>query len=803
MAAHLEILQSYLRWEPRITAAEPSLARAFIGLPTKIEPSAPRSHAATPEAYEATQNKRLRENFSEYFLRRHPRWAQEDVKVGCKLLFEAAAGGLIGLYTTLIEATPLRIDFIDRRPRINFDAALQWPLMLDHVDEESIVAFSFVKAGNSADAIGALDDWKLTATIGDDELDRLLEQGIADLHVHIGGIRSASLLWHAVGLGITPLSRIRRYRPASITEIEDDSRRDSLERECARIVCATSGSDPHLANLYALRATRPNARAHAPRDAQDAAALLERERSEERLMLARAFAELAHAAEGEQTPASARLEASLDHYLHAKASFLRALRQPSETNPGLGVFRNYFRGVRQLWGDGRPPPARFGYSPRLQSTAFAEYGMHVAQSAHARQVELRLAPLGAPIQYHRFVQAWERMEDALQLGDYQIRFAIHFKRSADRLKARGEAAHITLAREIDREAAQLHSFLTDERFEKTSKRIARIDLAGQERDASPLVSAFALRLLRGEADAIDALDAEDIDPNVHRYWLLLKKRGHHIADPKRLGLTCHAGEDFAHPLEGLFGMHMALTRLGMRAGDTIGHGLAAGVDIKDWNLHHTPRRYQPVGLIFDALLWLEGLVETGRLKMGAAARQQLSGFLNARFKDFFGGERPADAPRILALRAGPTPSRTAEPSDPIAKLHARECWDKKTIKAREAAEFLPAFFADITQTLQQAQKLVLDDLKGAGVALELNPSSNLRVSGSRGVAQAPFMNLIERARVDASLNTDDPGTFGTRIENEYAIVAAALQKRGMRRSAINKKLEEIRETALRDLYWPT
>lgn len=72
---------------------------------------------------------------------------------------------------------------------------------------------------------------------------------------------------------------------------------------------------------------------------------------------------------------------------------------------------------------------------------------------------------------------------------------------------------------------------------------------------------------------------------------------------RNLGLTYHAGEDFRHMLTGLRHIDEAIEHFQMRAGDRIGHGMVLGIDIKKWSLRNRV-------IILPRIEYLENLLWT-------------------------------------------------------------------------------------------------------------------------------------------------------------------------------------------------
>ena len=104
-----------------------------------------------------------------------------------------------------------------------------------------------------------------------------------------------------------------------------------------------------------------------------------------------------------------------------------------------------------------------------------------------------------------------------------------------------------------------------------------------------------------------------------------------------------------------------------------------------------------------------------------------------------------------------------------------------------------------------------EEIVKRGIAIEMNPSSNVSISVLSGYEEHPIKalfnmglthkeeELINCPQMNVSINTDDKGVFMTRLENEYALLASALEKErneDVRRSIkefIYQWLDHIRE----------
>ena len=94
----------------------------------------------------------------------------------------------------------------------------------------------------------------------------------------------------------------------------------------------------------------------------------------------------------------------------------------------------------------------------------------------------------------------------------------------------------------------------------------------------------------------------------------------------------------------------------------------------------------------------------------------------------------------------------------------------------------------IIDCIKEVQRCMQDDVRKKGIAIECNPSSNVLISNFNRYDKHPILNFynlgltIDEDKADeypqmfVSINTDDQGVFDTLIENEFALMAIALEK---------------------------
>ena len=99
---------------------------------------------------------------------------------------------------------------------------------------------------------------------------------------------------------------------------------------------------------------------------------------------------------------------------------------------------------------------------------------------------------------------------------------------------------------------------------------------------------------------------------------------------------------------------------------------------------------------------------------------------------------------------------------------------------------------------------MLDRIKRQRIVVEMNPASNLRISGATQLRHSPAVTLVRQSREDllACINTDNPGVFGSRIENEYALLLQGLVEADVPQGEARDLLERARSVGMDLVYWP-
>lgn len=729
----------------------------------------------------------------------------EDASAFADTLFDGHHHGTGIAYWLRLILSQLRIAvaFEGTEPVVTLDSLRGWLVAIEKIDPDSLAAFAIWSAHSTNDSISDDARWSTTLRITDLDFSRFVRQGLTDLHVHLGAGRSATARWQSLLCGDIRPQQLRWFSTSHRDAFWHDLVADVIEA----FLCHEDASRPRLragslllCPLLRLLPPRPN----------DEPRKLSGNLARERRMLIRAFSELAR---DDANAERHRLETSLDLYIAAKSRCFRELRQSINSDPGLASFRRYFAKGKVRW----HARDRGGdqVSPRSEMREYSDWLNFICQSASLRTVELRMAPLARPEHYHRFFSLWERIEKSLGFAGRSVdaRFAIHFKRSLDgyqsKARARGKLPLHLFLEELDQDSAALQEF----RFRQarlggaTATRISRIDLAGQERDLTPDYAVFCMNLLRGKLDALRTLRQPSVDRQLHRRWVFLsnQQRVSPISLWPALGVTCHAGEDFAHPLDGLFAMHSASIGLNLGSGDTIGHGIAAGWDIDRFSSERFSFVLTQRGTQFDAMLWLYLQIKEFSAGEFVGLQVDLEKRLSEEFSSIY-AEIPwplsSDAfADVWRTRWNAIPSKYHLPraTNLGATMIWHEIWNPACAASRAERVPLDPILLRLAPAISWFQQHVLKYLNDHGIALEFNPSSNWRVAQAEDPSTLPFMRILTQFKnlVLATINTDNPGIFETRIENEYAIVLEGLRDLGLSRAGAMDILERLRTIGIR------
>lgn len=314
-----------------------------------------------------------------------------------------------------------------------------------------------------------------------------------------------------------------------------------------------------------------------------------------------------------------------------------------------------------------------------------------------------------------------------------------------------------------------------------------LDACGQEIACRPEVFAPAFRYARAMAVPVGRAALS----------------GHELPT---LRFTYHVGEDFLDMVDGLRAIDESIRFLELRRGDRLGHALALGLDPAAWYRKRDFNMVLPAQDVLDNTAWLLHALQ----RLPNAPDRRLEDWLRAQFDSFCAriyGEtvQPIQYHQAWRLRGDdPVLYRDGDPGPVLThpwqkssnqgheKLRERgaDTWNlyrryhfDPDVRRRgaELVSYRPpdAYVQAVRRVQQDLQRWIAR----RGLGIETNPSSNLLIGGLDRYDRHPIVafNDIhlntppEGASLFVSINTDDQGIFDTDLENEFALMACALE----------------------------
>lgn len=261
--------------------------------------------------------------------------------------------------------------------------------------------------------------------------------------------------------------------------------------------------------------------------------------------------------------------------------------------------------------------------------------------------------------------------------------------------------------------------------------------------------------------------------------------------------TYHAGEDFVHILCGIRAVHEAISFLGLRNGDRIGHATALGLD----PIYGIKTAIScPQGQWLDNLIWLSRMIhQCPCLRSFNGELSQIETRIACLHSDIYSGINVPSLPILWAaweLRAYDPRQLYGEHSciHPFSRmeynaiLHDRSKFGEQIYKAackevqlyhrkrcqwNKVITIQPDDFPSI-DLLRALQDEVIKEMRMKNIIVEVPPTSNIRISRYVETTEHHLMRWLDpnntRPSPQVVLGTDDPGIFSTSLRNEYSFI---------------------------------
>jgi hypothetical protein len=299
---------------------------------------------------------------------------------------------------------------------------------------------------------------------------------------------------------------------------------------------------------------------------------------------------------------------------------------------------------------------------------------------------------------------------------------------------------------------------------------------------------------------------------------------------QRIGVTCHAGEDFAHVLSGLRHIDEAIEFYGLEKGDRLGHALALGLDVRAWAGRLGYRCIVRKGEWLDDLVWFHhyltgsGGHEAVRQQVGDAIRdlarevypaakgKGLCAEPSALFTAWRMREhepvaedagQPASAwPVGARARAQEEARRSGQSLQPEVRTLWGAYHSDSAVREAWNHTMLVDLNHDWDVALDTVQTQLTRKVVGRNLIIEVNPSSNLTIGPFDTLTEHPIFRWLDPRRELAGqsgplivIGSDDPSAFGTELIHEYAFLGRAAEELGATPRQIQAWLEHLRQAS--------
>ena len=298
--------------------------------------------------------------------------------------------------------------------------------------------------------------------------------------------------------------------------------------------------------------------------------------------------------------------------------------------------------------------------------------------------------------------------------------------------------------------------------------------------------------------------------------------GHAFRFARKKGLsnqTYHVGEDFFDIVDGLRAIDEAMLFLGLDSHCRIGHGLAMGIDAKQYYENRHYRIIAPKQYVLDNCVWLCMTASREDVELPNSLETELNRLARELYKEIgyncnrkhpfdmqtywnsmlLRGDEPENAlPKtkisFLAKATETDWQKTKEVDAPMVDIarkdiEAAELYQlyhfNHNVKAKGEKRFQGKYPATIVEVVEQLQAKIRLKVDTKQIALETNPSSNLKIGFVDKYCEHPLLTKFDPVEsqsdpyyplLNASVNTDDRGVFATTVYNELSLIALSMMK---------------------------
>lgn len=486
-------------------------------------------------------------------------------------------------------------------------------------------------------------------------------------------------------------------------------------------------------------------------------------------------------------------------YLVIKSQFRNELIQ---TNKRVG-FRNFsnYQDRKDLFISGYPQYERAAL--RLSVNAILEDGF-------INWLEARITPKNSSNENKQNIRKIGKTVKLLPnkyVNDNNFYYVLHFPKTGDEFIP-SCARHYKKRLQIHKQARAIYTMLTS--GTNYRKHVRGIDACSNEVGCRPEVYAPSFRYLLAD----------------------------HKGSFKKLHATYHVGEEFLDIADGLRAIDEVLTFIGLGQGDRIGHALALGINAQEYYRFKKNQLIMTKQDAIDNFSWIIGKAEDLKISIKHDVFDCIESEFTKLFIEVYSDacsqyslldyyntwQLRGDEPSLYQLDGWndnqstiawtpPQFSRyywkNPSVSDDIRRKHGKLYYkyhfnDRiKTLGSEKYVFYVKEGYAELISELQQA---MMTSIKQKGIGIEVNPSSNVLIGTFNRYDEHPIFRFVKvghrpEGSICASINTDDLGVFDTSMQNEYALLAAAMKKTAKYdKQQIADYLEQIRKFGIQQRF---
>lgn len=482
---------------------------------------------------------------------------------------------------------------------------------------------------------------------------------------------------------------------------------------------------------------------------------------------------------------SSKISLMLYAYLLAKNKFRQSIVQNNKLK-GFSNFQKFDSRKDKIIEDTSLYSSKIAYTA-VQGTI---------QNQNITDLELRITPKNTRAQQEFFLHKYNTDIKYSEAGRTNIGYIIHFIKSKDKSKDKNDGVDgmsfcrdqkVRTTVEMQSEAI-IRMIKNGSGYIKTNNsqhpQIVGIDAAGSEFFCRAEAFAPAFRKIHG-----CCRDA----------WLDLVFDNKHLP----LGRTFHVGEDFYDIVDGLRAIEESVLFLNLGNGDRIGHGVAMGIDAFKY---YSERHYTlvlPKQCLLDNVAWILTKMDYYSIIDEWGLRGRLDSVFDRIVRELYNrtvsyrqyydswllrGDKPdlnfnglKDDLHSYDYNDYTMDIRNAHNNKIAQELFISYHYDSNVwIKGKQVEEYkiLPS---DV-KIIAELQKYIRKMIATKEIAVETNPTSNLKITDVRRYADHPILKMNSRELIPGSeelyvsINTDDQGVMATSLEKEFSIMALALEK---------------------------